>query len=116
MTDLEMSRGTDRTFTLTILDSERRPIDISGATMRFMAKKELDDSDADAVIVKTVGAGITLSDPTNGIATLTIEASDTEVLDHTYALYYDVRTEKSGNQYRPIEGVLLVHHGVQDPL
>lgn len=57
------------------------PIDLTGATLWFTAKDDLDDLDADAVFQKkTGGLGIAVTSAVNGQATVTIPPADTASL------------------------------------
>lgn len=56
-------------------------IDLTGATLWFTAKDDLDDLDAAAVFQKkTGGLGIAITDAVNGRATVTIAPADTASL------------------------------------
>jgi hypothetical protein len=108
MPDLEMFRGNDRTFTLTVA-RDGRAVDLTGATLRWKARKSVKDLDADAVINKATGNGITITDPPNGIVDLTLLSADTKSLPAPLALIYEFEvTEASGAVSTPTIGVLLL--------
>jgi hypothetical protein len=78
MSEFRMFRGDDRVLTVTIIE-EGGPLDLTGVLLRFTAKRKLTDADSDAVISKATGDGISHGmDPTLGIATVTLDAEDTE--------------------------------------
>lgn len=85
-TILEMYRGDTKTFVFTVTENDD-PIDLTGLTVRFAVRDAWPDGsvddDADAVIYKTTagGAGITLTDPSNGEFEVEIDPVDTYALD-----------------------------------
>lgn len=90
------------TLTITRGDSERLEAVITpftaAASLRFMAKRKLRDADADAIIDKTLGAGIVITVvgdlDTPAEAQITIDPEDTQVLpnklDPQVKLFYDL--------------------------
>ena len=76
--DFEMHAGDDKTLEVTVLDQNGVAVDISSSTIRWRASRSKTKT-AD-IIKKTGGAGISLSDPTNGVFTVTLDAADTESL------------------------------------
>lgn len=56
-------------------------LDLTGQALSWMLKASLNDPDASALVTKTTSAGITLTDPTNGVCTVTLAAADTVDLD-----------------------------------
>ena len=105
-----MTRGDSRSFALTLTDGAGAPLDLTDAALTFTAKRNLDDEDEDAVILKTDGAGIEVAvDPTDGLATLTIDPEDTEDLAHSIVLYWDLQVEDAvGGVQTPLSGRLSV--------
>ena len=88
---LEMIRGDDQTweFTVTVDDV---PVDISGGLFRFTAKHEVDDDDADAVIVATsASSSCVITDAVNGVMEVRIPAAETAGLSRTERLWYDLQ-------------------------
>lgn len=84
--NLVFDDGDDFPYRLTITDGTN-PINITGYTFYFTVKKNLDDTDAEAVFKKTV---TTLTDPTNGIVIIDIDRTDT--LNQTPGEYfYDIK-------------------------
>ena len=66
-------------------------VDVTGYTFTFMMKKRLSFDDADAILTKDAA----LSDPTNGIVTLTLTEEETDIKPMEY--YYDLMlTDDSG--------------------
>lgn len=78
--------------------------------LRFMAKRRLRDADADAIIDKTIGAGITITvagGPTVfAEAQIAIDPLDTEPLpNREVTLFYEL---EDGNDHTLDEGTLIV--------
>ena len=74
MTDLSIYEGNDKTWTVTVTDSDSVAIDITGYTFLFTVKKKISDSDDNAIISKNI---TTHSDPTGGITAIIINREDT---------------------------------------
>lgn len=70
----------------TVTDETGAVVDITGATVNFTVKKDVDD--AANVFQLTVGSGITLTDPTNGVMQVAGVPADTDGNDgqHIYEL------------------------------
>ena len=107
---LRMRWGDSAVWLVTVTDADGLAVDITGATMNFTAKMRASDADADKVFQKTVGAGIVLSNPTNGKATVTLAAADTSALapGRTHLLRYDWKMTLSGLTTTVAFGTLLV--------
>ena len=76
-----MWSGDDKVITVTVYDNDDDVVDITDATITWRLSQNVDSA---ALITKTVGDGITISDPTNGIFTITLEPSDTAPLSGRY--------------------------------
>ena len=95
-------RGDDLSFTLNFKDTDDVEIVITGWTIFFTLKKKIDDLDADAIISKTITS---LTDPTHGITTVTIPASELTSLAGPY--YYDFQFKNaSGGIYTITSGIV----------
>lgn len=82
----------------------------AAASLRFMAKNFLSDADADAIIDKTIGDGITIVDAgdldTPAEAQIVISPLDTQVLPNKRtSLYYEL---EDGDDHRLDYGTLVV--------
>ncbi len=80
--DFDMHAGDDKTLVVSVRDTEGSPVDVTGATVRWRAARSANKT-AD-IIKKTGGSGITLSDPTQGEITITLNAADTDSLKGTF--------------------------------
>ena len=93
-TDLSIYEGEDKTWDVTLKDSESDPIDITGYTFLCVVKEKVSDGDGSALIKKIITSH---SDPTNGITQIIITEADTE--DNNGKFLYDFQMEDaSGNR------------------
>jgi len=103
-TTLTMYRGDTRRFTLTIKRNGAAE-DLTGLTgtgLSFTTKGA-------AVISKTIGSGIVLTDAAAGIATLTLLPADTSALTNGATLSFDVQLITLGGDVETIAtGILQV--------
>jgi hypothetical protein len=56
--------------------------DITTASVTVVFKKSANDTDAQALFTRSIGSGVILSDPTNGIFTCDVTASSTNNLSY----------------------------------
>lgn len=108
--ELEIYRGDDHSFTINVTDSAGSAIDITGYTFYFTLKRdETDDlADSEALISKTI---TTHSDPTNGVTTISLSDSDTNIPPAVY--FYDFQMkDSSGNIYTIVRSTLTIKSDV----
>jgi len=102
--DIILFRDNDATIQLTVKkNGEVYPL--TGSTLSFYVKRKATEKNADAVITKTTGSGISASGPT-GIVTITILDTDTVDLEVGVNFTYDVELlTPSGLKYTILRGV-----------
>jgi hypothetical protein len=108
--NIKMVRGDTFRFRVTITQNGET-VDLTGGTFTMTAKWEVDDENVNAVFTKTSPAGgIALTDPTNGLITVTLSPSDTNPLpDNTVSLFYDIQYVNAlGEIYTPLYGTLRI--------
>jgi len=123
--EIKMTRGRHRDITVTVLNSAGSPQDLTGRTLRFMAKRGITDLDSAAILNKTTGTGITHAVPQSGAtlgqATIAIAAADTNVAavpNHSIALRCEIVLTDGSEPYAVVPDVppnrfwLLVGPGV----
>jgi hypothetical protein len=89
--NIEFYKGEDDVLTVSMSPATN----ITGWTIKFTVRKNYNDPTA--LITKTVGSGITVTDATNGVFTITIASADTSGLDlRAYA--FDVQRTSAGNR------------------
>lgn len=94
---LDTLQGENKTFLLTVLDEERNPANLTGATITFTVRKDFDTA---AVITKTSatpGEIDILAPPTDGLAKIFLVPADTSGLAPGQYIY-DVWVELSGGE------------------
>lgn len=102
--DYEIERGDTAKFTGTAKRTDKTIADLTGATVRFTAKRKLTDADGDAVIAKTA----TVLDAEAGVFRVTIDPGDTSSLS-ACTLSYDVQiTEADGTVTTTQKGTLAI--------
>lgn len=110
---LEMYRGDTYKIDLVIVNDQTGDvIDITGATMKFMAKRNVSDADAAAVVTKMVGAGVTLTDALNGKAQVVLLPADTSNLIETVQLECEAQMTLAGDVFTVASQPLLVRADV----
>jgi hypothetical protein len=85
-TNFQTHQGNDYAINFTFKNSAGVVVPITGYTVFFTIKKEKGDADADKVLTKTITEH---SDPTGGVTTVNLTASETANLLGTY--YYDLK-------------------------
>jgi hypothetical protein len=107
MTLLSMTRGDSAVFTVVLTDASGEPLDLAETELTFTVKRSA--FDADALIQKTVGAGITVTDESAGVATITLEPGDTADIDvRGPSLRWDVQIDSGGDIRTPLSGRLAI--------
>lgn len=86
MTEIEVIRGDDVTLTLTFTDKNGVIIDLTNSTVFFTVKRKVSDTDANALISKTITS---FAAPTTGVCTVSLTDTDTNLSSGVY--YYDVQ-------------------------
>jgi len=84
--DYTVERGDTLTIPLEFQVDDITPQSIVGWTIFFTLKKNKNDTDAQAIISKDVTSHL---DPTNGITSITVTATETNTLLGPY--YYDIQ-------------------------
>lgn len=110
-TQLEITRGDDRTYDIDVVDEDGAAVDITTfGALWFTAKRRISDADEDAVIAKALGVGVELDDVVTNRANVTIQSSDTESLpDIKTRLAWDVQVQDDlGNIVTIASGTLTV--------
>ena len=91
--DFLMWSGDNKTITVTVYDNDDVVVDITNVAITWELSQNVDSV---ALISKTAGSGITLSDPTNGIFTITLDPANTGSLSGRY--YHEAEiTDLSGD-------------------
>lgn len=110
---LRMARGDAAGWEFAATDPRTGdPVDLTGAAIRFTAKRKNTDDDDDAVIVHTVSDGISVTDDVNGIFQLRLETDDTDDLTKATTLLWDVQITSGGQPLTVAFGELVIRPDV----
>lgn len=96
--------GEDKSLSCIIFqaDGETRQ-DLTGWTgLSWLVKEDPDDEDEDALVTKTLGSGITVTDAVQGVVTVTVSDDDIAELEGETAYYHELKRTDDG-----LETVLL---------
>jgi hypothetical protein len=108
VTRLATYRGDNESFTVTVRDPAGAVVALTGATLRFTAKYRPSDVDADAIITKVTGAGITHDADQvgagKGKATIAFVPSDTATLAAPIVLVWDVQLRDAATLVQTVAG------------
>lgn len=85
-------------------------VDITGYTLYFTVKTNKGDTDEDAIISKDI---ISFTDPTNGVANISIDRADTVGLSGIY--YYDIVYDDTvPNRIPIVKGTFTIKQAITD--
>jgi hypothetical protein len=107
-TCLSIKRGDTWSRLIEFENEDGNSIDITGWTIFFTVKSEIDDPDIDAVISKTITV---LSNPTAGEAEIELTPTDTAQTIGSYL--YDIQVKTAANEiFTVLEGILTITQDV----
>jgi hypothetical protein len=96
-TNLDIQQGDDKGFPLTFRNKAGILIDITGWTVWLTVKRNLKDSDSEALIQKKV---INHYDPTNGRTIILIDKFDSKKPEGKY--WYDIQIKNAAGRIKTI--------------
>jgi hypothetical protein len=114
-TRLEMFRGDDESFDVVVTEADEvTRVDLSGADLRFTAKRKITDEDDAAIItLTTTDSTITVTDAANGEARLDVPAAQTDSLLKDSLLFWDLQVFDIADKTRTVaSGQLIVRRDV----
>ena len=113
---LEMTRGDTAEWDVKVRHPvTKAPTDLTDAEIKFVAKRQFDDPDGEAVINLSIGSGVTVvGAPANGDVHLKVPEAQTDSLeDDTVTLHFDFQVKKPGvSRWTPSRGLLFVYPDV----
>lgn len=110
-------RGDDRSITATIVDQAGAPVDITGAAITYAvfpldtgdaAPRSQPQNGATAIITKTDGAGIVITDAPNGGIRIDLGSGDTVAFVAPKAYYHEVQIVLGGLTTTMLFGTLTL--------
>ena len=103
-----IKRGDSRDIRLTFTDGDGAVIDITGWTVYFTVKDDIEADDDNALIKKDVTAH---TNPTQGETKIELTYDDTNITSKNY--YYDLQVKTDEDKvYTVLEGVFVVEEDV----
>jgi hypothetical protein len=98
---IAMTRGDSRTLTFTVLDAAGDPVDLTDGEAWMTVE---------GLFEKSVGSGITLTDPTDGVLEVEIDEADTDGSSNWREAHrYDVQVRTASGETRtPFKGLFVV--------
>lgn len=105
--------GDSRTLTVTVRDSTRTVVDLTGCTISFAIASTANQA---AFTTLSIGSGITVSSPSTGVFVVTLSPSNTAALSGTPPLhpwaYQCTITDASGNVTTALVGEIAVRRAI----
>jgi len=98
--EISIGQGETQSLVITVRDINDALFDLTGSTLYFRVKYS--HTETANLISKTNGSGIVLTDPVNGVATVTLDDTDTENLDPADYVYDFWVVDASLNQFQAI--------------
>ena len=96
--DIEIHRGDGKTITFTVVDQQTPPVavNLTGATLEWNYSRKAVDAVEPLGVgilspIKTVGAGITVTDAVNGVAQVDLDSADTVGQQATLEYYHELQ-------------------------
>jgi hypothetical protein len=112
-TNFTITRGDSVSWSV-VITLDGVPFNLAGCLLWFTAKTKYTDPDVSAIFQKTIGDGITVTTPANGLATIDIVPDDTSALSEVKTvLFWDLQLKDgSDNIYTINSGNLIVNPDV----
>ena len=110
-TDLSIYEGSDKTWGVTITDSDGDAVDITGYTFLFVVKRNIGDSDDDAIIKKEITSH---NDPTSGKTQITLVPEDTSGYKGNFLYDYQLKDTLSKRRVVLKKASFLIEQRVGD--
>lgn len=115
--DFEMHSGNDRDLVVTVTDAAGAVVDISAASAIRWSVSQLDESGTiplpkseTALLAKTLGGGITITNGPLGIFTVALPKADTESLRGSY--YHEAEIVLSAKESTIMFGKLAIYRNL----
>ena len=107
--DFSMHSGDDRVLEITIRENDHGTLDITGAAITWALSRIVTDKvepKGAAIVTKTVGSGITITNAHNGHVEVAITETDTDDLAGTY--YHEMQLVLSGDTSTVMYGTVTI--------
>jgi hypothetical protein len=102
--NLALHSGDSKILEVTVTDGTGAAVDLTGATIAWQLAKSPGES---ALVSKTIGSGIAVTDAVGGIFEITLDAADTAALSGRH--YHEAEvTDTSGKVSTVLTGAVLI--------
>lgn len=102
--NFDMFSGNTKVIKVVVRDQDDAIVDLSGATATFVLMRAPGQS---AIISKTVGSGIVITDAVNGLLEITIDPADTEPLRGAHSHELEI-TDAGGRKSTVLFGTITI--------
>lgn len=109
--NFEITRGNTWKRDLYFTD-EDVPIDITGWKILFTAKEKISDTDGITGASSKIEVEATLTDPTNGKATLSLSVTNTDLPPMSYIYDIKIVTASAADELTIVNGTITILSGV----
>ena len=117
--DVEIYRGDNRTFKVTVKDGDGNAVNITGASIIFSVKEKIGDTGYNFQKKNTAAGGgdsqIKITDAVNGIYEVYIVPTDTQTLDIGNYEYDSELTTATSKVYTVVRGELNIMDEITRP-
>ncbi len=108
MTYLTITRSDDETLDIVVTNQDTGAVvNLTGATLKWMAKRRRTDADVDALITKAIGTGVTVTNAVGGVAEVAIAAADTNAITPG-AYYWELQSVDAASKTHTLAGGRIV--------
>ncbi len=116
----DMHRGDARVITFTVVDDKDVVVDITTATLLWVFSKQDEDASEPqpkgvALLTKSIGSGITVTDAVNGEGEIALDSGDTVALTAQLDYYQELQITLSGKPTTIMFGVITLKKDLAAP-
>lgn len=110
--DIQESDGfytnTDFPFEVEVVDENGDPVDPTGWALSWVLKKRASDSDENAIVTKTSGDGISVTDGANGVCLVLVSAADTDDTVKSGTYVHELKRTDTGSERVILNGLAVL--------
>jgi hypothetical protein len=110
MANFTMFAGDTKVLVVSVADEKGAAVDITGTVIRWQLAKSVTST---ALILKSVGAGVTIIDGPSGRFDVSLDAGDTLPLHGSY--YYEGEIDDGGIISTVLTGIVQINLALIDP-
>ncbi len=108
MSYLTITRSDDETLDVLVTNEDTGAVvNLTSATLKWMAKRRRNDADVDALITKAIGTGVTVTNAVGGVAEVAIAAADTDAITPG-AYYWELQSVDAASKTHTLAGGRIV--------